>query len=84
MMNKKGNMFAGIMVAFMLLMIGFIVVNFFMPEVTQARLDLNCANAGSITDGTKLMCLFVDSTIIYWIILIFSIVGGIIADRIIS
>ena len=69
------------MIALILFMVGMLVTNFFMPEVTQTRLDLNCANAGSITDGTKLMCLMVDSTVIYWIILVCSIAGGAIFER---
>ena len=84
MINKRGNMFSAGMIALILFITGFIVINFFMPEVTQARIDLSCSDAANISDGTKLMCLFVDSAIIYWIILIFSIVGGILADNLLK
>jgi hypothetical protein len=80
-MNKRGNLFAAAMVALILFMVGMLVTNFFMPEVTQARTDLSCASAGSISDGTKIMCIMVDSTVIYWIILVCSIAGGVIFEK---
>ena len=83
-MNKKGNMFSALMIVFMLFIIGMTITNFLMPEVSQARIDADCTNAAGITDGTKLMCLFIDSTIIYWIVLVFSIIGGIIVDKLIQ
>jgi hypothetical protein len=83
-MNKGGNMFAGVMIAIVLFMLGMLVVNFLMPEVTQARLDASCSDSANISDGTKLMCLFIDSTIIYWFILVFSIAGGIIGDKLLQ
>ena len=84
MMNKKGSMFSAVMIAIILFMLGMLVINFFMPEVTQARLDASCSDSANISDGTKLMCLFVDSTIIYWVVLVFSIIGGIIGDKLLQ
>lgn len=80
-MNKKGNLFSAGLVSLMLLMIGLIVIQFLQTPIDNARVDLDCSNAGSITDGTKLTCLFVDSTIIYFIVVIFSIAGGVILDK---
>jgi hypothetical protein len=61
--------------------IGLMSINFLFDDITNARIDLNCANATAISDGTKLLCLTVDSVIPYWIFLIFSIVIGAIAAR---
>ena len=81
MKNKRGNMLASVMIAIMLFMIGMIVVNFIKPEVLTARTGLNCANGASISDGTKLMCLGVDIVVPYFIILVFSIAGGILFEK---
>jgi hypothetical protein len=62
-------------------MVGMTAINFLMPEVDRTRVDLNCASPDDITDGTKLLCLVVDATIIYWIILIFSILLGALTSR---
>jgi hypothetical protein len=52
-----------------------------MPEIDRFRTDLNCANTAAITDGTKILCLVGDSVVIYWIILVFSIIIGAITSR---
>ena len=82
MKNKKANMYAAVMVAIVLFMIGMIIVNFLKPEVTTARASLNCAAPTEITDGTKIMCLVVDTTVIYWMVLVFSIAGGLITEKV--
>ncbi len=84
MMNKKGNLYATILVAFMLFTTGFIIANFLGASIDTARVGLNCANAAAITDGTKFLCLNVDMAMIYWIVLILSIAGGVIADKFLS
>lgn len=78
-MNKKGNILAGVMVAIILFMVGMIVVNFVKPEVTQARADATCTSPA--TDGTKLLCLGIDFIVPYFIVLVFSIAGGILTDK---
>ena len=82
-MNKKGNMYMAIVMALMLFMVGMIAANFLREPITDARLGLNCDNEGSITDGTKLLCLNVDMVMVYFIILVVSIAGGVILDRIV-
>lgn len=81
-MNKKGSTFSVILIALILFMIGFVVANFLKSPITDARVALDCSNAAGISDGTKLMCLGVDMTMIYFIILIFSIAGGAILDKV--
>ena len=81
--NKQGNMYAAIMVALIIFMVGLTVVNFIKPEVTSARTLLNCATPAAITDGTKLMCLNIDIVVPYFIILIFAIAGGYITEKLV-
>ena len=80
-MNKKGNLGIAIITSLLLIIIGFMCINFVRDEVTQTRLDLNCANADDISDATKLLCLVVDTTVPYWIWLILSLSIGIIINR---
>ena len=81
-MNKKGQSLAlGIFSAVFVFIIGMLFINFLMPEVATTRIALDCSNAAGISDGTKLMCLVIGSSVIYWIILIFSISIGFITER---
>lgn len=74
--NKAQTLGITIMTAIFLFIVGMMCINFIMPEVSTARIDLNCASADIISDGTKLMCLALDTTVIYWIWGILSIVIG--------
>ena len=80
-MNNRGNIYASIMVGIILFIIGMTVLNFIMPEVTSARTDLQCSNAAAISDGTKFMCLMIGSVVPYFFILVFSIAGGVIVEK---
>lgn len=81
-MNKKGQSLAiGIMSMIFVIIVGMIILNFFLDEVTDTRTNLNCANPSSISDGTKLLCLAVGSTVPYWIVLVFSVGVGFITAR---
>jgi len=63
-------------------LIGMMAMNFLMPEVTRTvdSDNLDCDNS-SISDGTKLTCLAVDSTVPYFILAILSVTIGIITAR---
>lgn len=80
-MNNKGQTLAlGIISAIVIFIIGMLIINFLMPEVTTFRTNLNCSNPSAISDGTKLLCLVGDAVIPYIIVLVFSItIGGIIS-----
>lgn len=81
-MNKKGQSMGLAILSFLaVLIIGIMFVNFLMPEVTTFRTAMNCASADTISDGTKLLCLFGDATIPYVIVLIFSLAIGAITAR---
>jgi type II secretory pathway component PulF len=78
-MNKKGNIYMSIMVSLIIFVVGMIVVNFIAPEVTTTYSDLSCA--APPTDGTKILCLVVDSVLPYFFILVLSIIGGILTEK---
>jgi hypothetical protein len=80
-MNKKANVYSVILITFLLFSVGLIIANFLKEPITDARTNLECSNAASITDGAKLLCLTIDFTMIYFIILVVSIAGGAILDR---
>ena len=79
-MNKKGSLGIAIITSIFVFIIGLAVINLLLPEVTNFRINMNCADAENINDGVKLLCLVGDVTIPYWILLIISItIGGIVA-----
>lgn len=84
-MNNRGQTLGiSIISSLVILIIGLVVINFITPEVDTARIDLRCSDADTISDGTKLLCLAVDITVIYWILIIFSVIIGGITGRFVS
>jgi len=78
--NKKGSLGLAILGSLFCLIVGLMLVNFLMPEITQFRTDMSCADASAIHDGVKILCLISSATIPYWIVIVFSLViGGITA-----
>lgn len=81
-MNKKGQSLGlAILSALAFFIIAMTTINFVMDDVSTARNSLSCADASSISDGTKVLCLIMDTAVIYWIIIIFSVVIGMITAR---
>ena len=81
--SKKGTMGIAIITSIFVLIIGLAIINLLIPEVTNFRTDMNCADASSISDATKLTCLVGGISIPYWIFLILSITIGIIIAKIV-
>ena len=80
-MNKRGQSFGLTLISVIFFwIIGFASINFIMPEVATASSQLNC-DSTSITSGTMLLCLMLDTTVIYFILTIFSVVLGAITAR---
>jgi len=79
--NKAQSLGLSIISGIFVLIVGFLFLNFLMPEISTFRIDLNCASPSDITDGTKLLCLVGDIIVPYWIILVFSVVIGLITAR---
>ena len=81
-MNKKGaTLGLAIITALGVFIIGFMFLNFLTPEVSNFRIDLNCADASSISDGTKLLCLVGDAGIPVFILAVLSLGIGAITKR---
>ncbi len=70
-----------ILSAIVIFIIGIMAINFLMPEVSTARINLSCDDAANISDGTKFLCLIIDTQIPYFIWLIFSISMGAVLSR---
>lgn len=84
-MNRKGQtIMLSILFGIFIYLFGIVFINFLMPDVTTARTALSCSNGAAISDGTKLMCLVVDVVVIYWILLIISIAGGVMFSKILT
>jgi len=79
--NKKGQtMGLAILSTIAVFVIGFMFINFLMPEVTNFRTDMNCISP-NISDGSKLMCLMGDLAIPYIMLSILSLAVGAITAR---
>lgn len=70
-MNSKAQSLGlSIMSAILILLVGFMALNFLTGEVTTARIDMACSDAENIEDGNKLFCLVVSIIIPYFIYII--------------
>ena len=79
-MNKKAGIGLSILGMLGILLIGFMLTNFLMGEVTSFRTSMNCADADNIHDGNKILCLIGDIAVPYWIYLVLALgLGAIIA-----
>lgn len=65
--GKKGSIFLGIALGIFMFIMGVLIMPFLLDDVSTFRVALNCANGSSITDGTKLTCLFGGALIPYYI-----------------
>lgn len=79
--NRGQTMGIAILSAMVVFIIGIMAINFILPEVTETRINLSCSDVDNISDGTKFLCLIVDTTVPYFIWLIFSIALGAILVR---
>lgn len=81
-MNKNGQTLGlAIINSLGVLIIGLMFINFVLPEVTDFRTNMNCADAENIHDGNKLLCLMGDATVPYVILLVLSLGVGLITAR---
>lgn len=81
-MNTKGQtMPLAILNSLAIFVIGFLLINFLLPEVTTFRNSLSCASPALINDGTKILCLIGDGIIPYVILGIISLAVGLITAR---
>ena len=80
--NKRGQtMGIAILSAIVIFIIGIMCINFLLTEVSTARVELSCDSPATISDGTKFLCLIVDTQVPYFIWLVFSISLGAVLVR---
>jgi len=65
-MNKKGNIYFGIVIAIMIWVAGIMIMPSIINDIDTFRTDMDCTNS-SISDFSKVNCLAVDSLIPYFI-----------------
>lgn len=73
--GKKGSLYMGIIFAIFFFLFGMIMISLMKDGVTSARTDADCTNS-SISDGNKLVCLGLDSSVPYYILGILTLVFG--------
>lgn len=74
-MNRKGQLFmANFMTAIAVIMLVLAFVNPFEDTVTGVQTSLQCSTNSSISDGTKLLCLGLDTTL--WYFILATLAGG--------
>lgn len=84
-MNRNGQtIFMSIILAIAIFMVGLLIINFFKPEITTARVGLECSSPSSISDGNKLMCLYIGLTLPLFILGICSLAGGIVISKLLT
>lgn len=79
-MNKKANIFLGVVVALLLFISGILLLPFVTDDISTTRVDLDCDNT-DISDGTKWTCLMVDLVVPYLIIFFVSLAVGYLVGR---
>ena len=82
--NNKGmgNMLFVIVVTFLLFMVGSLFINPIKDSVTDFRTNIGCAVPATLSDGAKILCLGGDIVVPYFILLMFSTIGGIVLAKI--
>lgn len=79
-MAKGQTIGVAVVLMIFIFIFGMLFLNFIKPNIVDARTALSCS-ADTISDGTKIVCLFVDTTLPYWILIVLSITGGILLNR---
>ncbi len=86
-MNKKaqGGGFA-IVLGIFIFITAMSAINLLKPDITLLRTatGINCSDASSISDGTKLICLGLDVVIPAMIVAVFLVAGGLIINKFIK
>ena len=81
-MNNKGQILGLSILTFLgILIVGFMFINFILPEVTTFRTNMDCSNASGISDGNKVLCLVGDLAVPLFVVAILSIAIGVITRR---
>lgn len=81
-MNKKGSTLGVAILSFLgVLIVGFMFINFLLPEVTNFRINMSCSEVNLISDGGKVLCLVGDLVIPLFLVAIVALAIGLITKR---
>lgn len=94
-MNKKGNLYLTFIVMLVIFMIGVKFIPFMEDGVDNFRTTYQCSGTTvtywnttsqsnytvTVSDGSKLACLIVDTAIPYFIVVLLSLCGGALANE---
>ncbi|GEM_PF-1434466 len=81
-MNKRGQTLGLAILSFLgILIVGFMFVNFLLPEISNFRTNLDCSSASTISDGNKVLCLVGDLAVPLFIAAILAVAIGAITKR---
>ncbi len=78
--GKKGNIFLGISIFFLVYVFGVLFLPFIADDIATTRIQLDCTNA-NIIDGAKLNCLLTDILMPYYILFFLSTSAGFLIGR---
>lgn len=73
--NKKGNVFLGVIIAFLVWSSGVLFLPYIEDLITSSRSSLSCSLT-TITSGAMLQCLTLDAIVPYFILFIISVAVG--------
>ena len=79
-MNKKGNVFLGLVIAFFIWSSGILMLPFIVDSIDVTRTDLVCSS-NTISFGTKTLCLTIDLIVPIILWTLFTIVLGLIISK---
>lgn len=74
-MNKRGSIFLGVTIGIFIYIMGVLFIPFITDDITTTRIDLDCTNT-SVSGGTMITCLMVDTLIPYLILFFVSLLVG--------
>jgi len=88
-MNKRGQTLYGIILtAIIIVVVGFLFINFIQPSVDDMMMKLSCGSADnptmSLSDGQKTTCLIGETITPYFILAVLGSAGYLISQRVIS
>jgi len=81
--NKRGGVFLGVIFFFIIFISGMMFIEPITDTIDESRVDLDCSSPDSISDGNKVLCLVVDATLPYFIVLIASLALSFVGWRLI-
>lgn len=74
-MNKRANMFFGVVIALIVWISGILIIPYIVDDIDTFRVDMDCSDS-TISDSSKIVCLFGDVTIPYFIWTLVSLALG--------